>query len=161
VFRPLAFNLLNSSEDSTQILAKDSIYDKKQMERDTKSAKVMALILFLFYIFWTPFSVMGPLKYLNINDNLAETLKNITLTLAMSNSVINPIIYCGLRRDFKLAFQKIFKDMCYHEEDFSGRKRKESLGNLLLSNTNSIGLEPRELPVTQQNGTNNVIPHPV
>ncbi|XP_021372752.1 D(2) dopamine receptor-like [Mizuhopecten yessoensis] len=80
----------------------------KQMEKDTKSAKVMALVLFLFYIFWVPFTIVGPIKYsVKIDNDLSETLKNITLFLAMSNSMINPIIYCWLRREFREAFRSI------------------------------------------------------
>lgn len=95
-------------------IRKDSVHfcdsTRKQMEKDMKSAKVMALILFLFYVFWVPFALAGPLKYLKIADNLAETLKNLTLTIAMSNSMINPFIYCYLRRDFRRAFVTCISD---------------------------------------------------
>ncbi|XP_033733780.1 adenosine receptor A2a-like [Pecten maximus] len=104
-----------------------------QMEKDTKSAKVMALILFLFYIFWVPFTIIGPIKYsVDIDNDLAETLKNITLFLAMTNSMINPIIYCWLRREFREAFRSICIDSCcYH----SKANQKENFGNSLLFNS--------------------------
>ncbi|XP_060077103.1 adenosine receptor A2a-like [Ylistrum balloti] len=111
-----------------------------QMEKDTKSAKVMALVLFLFYIFWVPFTIIGPIKYsVKIDNDLAETMKNITLFLAMSNSMINPIIYCWLRRDFREAFCAI----CFHSCSYSSREHQnEHHGNSLLFN--SISTEHKE-----------------
>lgn len=104
-----------------------------QMEKDTKSAKVMALVLFLFYVFWVPFTITGPIKYsVNIDNDLAETLKNITLFLAMTNSMINPIIYCWLRREFREAFRSICVDSCCFHSD---KNVKESFGNSLLFNS--------------------------
>lgn len=78
-----------------------------QRRRDAKSAKVMALILFLFFLFWLPFLLVGPVRYLGIAEDLMVIFKNITLLIAMSNSMVNPIIYCWLRKDFSTAFKKL------------------------------------------------------
>lgn len=49
----------------------------------------------------------APLKYLNMAKNLMNIIKNVTLTIAMLNSVINPFMYCWLRQDFKCAFREL------------------------------------------------------
>lgn len=112
-----------------------------EMAKETKSAKVMALVLFLFYVFWVPFTITGPIKYsVSIDDDLAETLKNITLFLAMTNSMINPIIYCWLRREFRAAFKKICMESCF----YSTKSKSDKKDSLLLSR--SISVDKKDPP---------------
>lgn len=92
---------------------------EKRFNRNTKSAKSMAIILFMFFVFWLPLQITGPLGYTNLDPDLVETLKDFALCLAMSNSFVNPIIYCWLRKDFKLAFKKLFK-LNYENISLSG-----------------------------------------
>ncbi|XP_052097221.1 adenosine receptor A1-like [Mytilus californianus] len=82
----------------------------RQFSKDTKSAKAMVIILFFFFIFWVPFMLAGPLKYVKIAKNLFNIIKNFALSLAMCNSAINPFMYCWLRKDFKCAFQDLIKN---------------------------------------------------
>lgn len=84
-----------------------------QFSKDTKSAKVMGLILFFFFIFWIPFMIAAASKYMNYDPNLSNIIKNFTLLLAMSNSAINPVIYCWLRIDFRKAFKEVVKGLPY------------------------------------------------
>jgi len=85
---------------------------QQQFRKDARSARAMGMILFFFFIFWTPFMVTGPLKYLDIPANLSEMIKNFGMTIAMSNSAINPIMYCWLRNDFRDAFKRILCSCC-------------------------------------------------
>jgi hypothetical protein len=59
----------------------------------------MGIILFFFFIFWAPFMLSSPLKYLDIPTDLSETIKNFGVIIAMSNSAVNPFMYCWLRKD--------------------------------------------------------------
>lgn len=79
----------------------------EQFHRDTKAAKVMAIALLIFSIFWFPFLIAGILKYLPTSQHVIETLKNGALWLAMSNSFVNPIVYCWMRQDFHRVFQQM------------------------------------------------------
>ncbi|XP_069116945.1 adenosine receptor A3-like [Argopecten irradians] len=81
--------------------------NNKQIRKDAKSAKMMAFILFLFFVFWLPFLMVGPLRYLGVAENFMVIIKNITLLIAMSNSMVNPIVYCWLRKEFSLAFKRL------------------------------------------------------
>ena len=89
--------------NKTQVNSDFQIHFRKE----TRSARAMAMILFFFFIFWTPFMLTGPLKYLDIPANLSEIIKNFGMTIAMSNSAINPIMYCWLRKDFHYAFRRL------------------------------------------------------
>ena len=97
---------------------------QKQFEKDTRSAKTMALVLFLFFAFWVPFLLTGPLRYSNLEENITELIKNVTLFVAMFNSLMNPIIYCWMRDDFRLAFKTILT--CFPKNDFSNSKHEIS-----------------------------------
>jgi hypothetical protein len=83
-----------------------------QLRKDTRSAQAMGIILFFFFIFWAPFMLSSPLKYLDIPTNLSETIKNFGVIIAMSNSAVNPFMYCWLRKDFRRAFKSILCSYC-------------------------------------------------
>jgi hypothetical protein len=85
---------------------------QQQLKKDARSARAIGMILFFFFIFWTPLMVTSPLKYLDISANLSEMIKNFGMTIAMSNSAINPIMYCWLRNDFRDAFKRILCSCC-------------------------------------------------
>lgn len=71
--------------------------------------------------------VTGPLKYLNLDKNLSEAIKSITLFIAMSNSGVNPILYCWMRKDFKAAFKAII--LCYSRAQSEDTFREASVGS--------------------------------
>lgn len=81
--------------------------------KNTRSAQAMGVILFFFFIFWTPFMLTGPLKYFDISASLSEIIKNFGMTIAMGNSAINPIMYCWLRQDFRHAFNSLLCSCCF------------------------------------------------
>ncbi|KAK3609288.1 hypothetical protein CHS0354_037998 [Potamilus streckersoni] len=82
---------------------------QEKASRETRAAKVMFLIFFFFFLFWFPFLICSFLKYIPTSRMMIEIIKNFTLTLAMCNSAVNPIIYCWLRRDFRAAFKAIIQ----------------------------------------------------
>ncbi|XP_046333332.2 adenosine receptor A2b-like [Haliotis rufescens] len=78
-----------------------------RQKREIKSAKVMAFVLLMFVIFWVPYFVLAPMKYIDgVPADMIVTIKDFALCLSFSNSLINPIIYGFLRRDFKAAFKR-------------------------------------------------------
>ena len=94
-------------DHTAQMKKRKEIYTNRQFRKDARSAKAMGIIFFFFFIFWVPFMLTAPLKYLNMAKNLMNIIKNVTLTITMLNSVINPFMYCWLRQDFKCAFREL------------------------------------------------------
>ncbi|KAK3091841.1 hypothetical protein FSP39_023085 [Pinctada imbricata] len=82
---------------------------RRQFEKSTKSAFVMAIVLFFFVAFWLPFMVCVNLKILGLEENIFEAIKSIALTLTQINSGINPVIYCFGKTDFRIAFRLMFE----------------------------------------------------
>ncbi|KAK3094208.1 hypothetical protein FSP39_025460 [Pinctada imbricata] len=107
--------------------SQNDVLSQRQFEKDTRSAKTMAVVLFLFFVFWVPFMLAGPLKYLKLEKSIIEFVKNITLLIAMTNSAINPIIYCWMRDDFRLAFKIIMP--CFRQDVMPDSSAENSVGN--------------------------------
>ena len=114
----------------------------RQMQKDTLIAKVMAFVLLLFVIFWLPFLATSLLKYLPFSQDMFEIAKNFALTLAMTNSMCNPVIYCWLKEDFRKAFKILL--CCKAELKQRGNQTprilspQTSLSLVCSSNTSSI-----------------------
>lgn len=91
-----------------------NVKERKTFKAETDSVNVMAVVFFLFVAFWLPYLTIGPLKYAStLPADVIEVIKNFCLSLGMSNSLVNPIVYCGMRRDFRVAFKRImYKFLC-------------------------------------------------
>ena len=89
--------------NKTQVKSDFQIHFRKE----TRSALATGIIIFFFFVFWTPFMLTGPLKYMDIPANLSEVIKNFGMTISMSNSAINPFMYCWLRKDFRYSFRRL------------------------------------------------------
>lgn len=101
----------------------------KSHNRDVRSAFVMAVVSLTFLMFWLPYIVIGPLKYIpTLDREFIERLKNYTLCLAISNSMVNPFIYGCLRKDFLSAYRTFLCNPC------SFRRREKNF-NLALSHS--------------------------
>lgn len=112
----------------------------KQLEKDTKSAKVMALILFLFFMFWLPLLAVGPFGYLDLPEDITEVVKNCALSFAVSNSFVNPIIYCWMKPDFKAAFKSL---LGIQNQSSSVRELTSSVSNEVTKQENEMHVDNR------------------
>ena len=115
---------------------------RRQVEKDTRTAKVMAFVLMLFVVFWLPFLASSLLKFLPFSQDIFEIIKNFALTIAMTNSMCNPLVYCYLRRNFRKAFRAL---LCCKKVLERGRnqspnilRRNASWSLLCSSNTSSL-----------------------
>jgi predicted CDP-diglyceride synthetase/phosphatidate cytidylyltransferase len=61
--------------------------------RSTSSSLGTGFLMTIFVLFWLPYLLMSPLRYFSdINRTLLNTINNFAIVLAISNSMINPII---------------------------------------------------------------------
>ena len=81
-------------------------FDQKK-ENERKAGAMMAFIFLLFVIFWLPFAVAIPLRYLLTDWNPISNFKNLTVIIAMGNSVVNPIVYSWCKEELRTAFINI------------------------------------------------------
>ena len=86
--------------------------------KETKIAKMLVVILGVFYICWMPFVVLTyvfQFYFYPFGDSMSSTNKQLwfnTLFIlrdacSYTNSMLNPFIYAGMNKEFKNAFLKL------------------------------------------------------
>jgi 5-hydroxytryptamine receptor 7 len=109
----LECNGVTQQTQEKSINAIGSPHQKKlrfQLAKERKASTTLGIIMGLFTICWLPFFILalvGP-----ITGREYETLSSIFLWLGYANSLLNPIIYATLNRDFRKPFQEILYFRC-------------------------------------------------
>ncbi|CAO1434393.1 unnamed protein product [Diamesa tonsa] len=109
---------MNGGPQQTQtqekpITAIGSPHQKKlrfQLAKERKASTTLGIIMSAFTICWLPFFILALVKPLL--DVELHTLSSIFLWLGYANSLLNPIIYATLNRDFRKPFQEILYFRC-------------------------------------------------
>ena len=80
--------------------------------KSTKATKTLALVLGAFLIFWTAFFYLVSVQAAGIQNNIVDTVHFLSLFLGLTNSYLNPIIYCWKSLEFKQAYIILIKRIC-------------------------------------------------
>lgn len=108
--------LNNGAPQQTQekpINAIGSPHQKKlrfQLAKERKASTTLGIIMSAFTVCWLPFFILALVK--PITGAEYHTLSSIFLWLGYANSLLNPIIYATLNRDFRKPFQEILYFRC-------------------------------------------------
>ncbi|KAL8624393.1 hypothetical protein ACOMHN_012793 [Nucella lapillus] len=94
--------------------------EERWMEREVKSTRLSAVIFLLFILFWAPYFCVGPLKYSRLSPEAVEVTKNATLLLAFANSMVNPLVYSLLQRQFRTAYRLLLNTRVSRWAELSG-----------------------------------------
>lgn len=77
-----------------------------QLAKERKASTTLGIIMSAFTICWFPFFVLALVRpFLNPNSETLKTVSGLFLWLGYANSLLNPIIYATLNRDFRKPFQ--------------------------------------------------------
>lgn len=77
-----------------------------QLAKERKASTTLGIIMSAFTICWFPFFVLALVRpFLNPNNETLKTVSGLFLWLGYANSLLNPIIYATLNRDFRKPFQ--------------------------------------------------------
>ncbi|XP_031350548.1 5-hydroxytryptamine receptor 1-like [Photinus pyralis] len=105
-------NLLTSIKASPNI----NTNQKKlrfQLAKERKASTTLGIIMSAFTICWLPFFVLALIRpFLDPTSSTLTTLSSLFLWLGYANSLLNPIIYATLNRDFRKPFQEILYFRC-------------------------------------------------
>lgn len=79
---------------------------KRNLLREVRITKMLLMVVFTFFISWKPFIITSILYALSA---VPEELRLITLgiMIACLNSVINPIIYAAMNKNFRESFKQL------------------------------------------------------
>ncbi|XP_053692685.1 5-hydroxytryptamine receptor 1-like isoform X1 [Sabethes cyaneus] len=81
-----------------------------QLAKERKASTTLGIIMSAFTVCWLPFFILALVRPLMDDDY--PTLSSFFLWLGYANSLLNPIIYATLNRDFRKPFQEILYFRC-------------------------------------------------
>jgi 5-hydroxytryptamine receptor 1 len=106
--RNSAPSTLISSTPKRKKRVKESI----ESRRERKAWRTLAIITGTFVACWTPFFLVSLYRPI-CGCHIPPLLESVTSWLGYLNSALNPIIYTLFSMDFRMAFQRIIKRMCF------------------------------------------------
>ncbi|XP_072021943.1 histamine H2 receptor-like [Amphiura filiformis] len=97
---------------------------KRHFKKDAKSAFMLLVVIGAFVACWVPHGVtMYSFIIDSMDDDLPDFVYTTTTLLAMSNSMLNPILYGLLNRPYRRAFKKI---LCSRSTRIQNRQSTET-----------------------------------
>ncbi|XP_041369555.1 5-hydroxytryptamine receptor 4-like [Gigantopelta aegis] len=83
-----------------------------QLQRETKAARTLGIVMGCFCICWLPFSVISTIGSLSSYSVNVPSVVSISMWLGYANSCMNPLLYYVFSHDFKVAYTAIFHCRC-------------------------------------------------
>lgn len=83
-----------------------------QLAKERKASTTLGIIMSAFIICWLPFFVLALIRPFVKEDTIPDAVSALFLWLGYLNSLLNPIIYATLNRDFRKPFQEILFFRC-------------------------------------------------
>lgn len=108
-------NFAQKSHFAKDLLHSHSPHQKKlrfQLAKERKASTTLGIIMSAFVICWLPFFVLALVRPFVAEDAIPDAVSALFLWLGYINSLLNPIIYATLNRDFRKPFQEILFFRC-------------------------------------------------
>lgn len=111
-------NVLNGSNGTTtncKNLLGSPHQQKKlrfQLAKERKASTTLGIIMSAFTICWLPFFILALVRPFVPENQVPHALTSFFLWLGYANSLLNPIIYATLNKDFRKPFQEILYFRC-------------------------------------------------
>lgn len=84
-----------------------------QLAKERKASTTLGIIMSAFVCCWLPFFILALVRpFLGEQFQIPPTLSSVFLWLGYLNSMLNPIIYATLNKDFRKPFQEILYFRC-------------------------------------------------
>ncbi|KAJ8687836.1 hypothetical protein QAD02_023630, partial [Eretmocerus hayati] len=81
--------------------------------KERKASTTLGIIMFAFTMCWLPFFVLAVVRIILHDPNdIPALLSSVFLWLGYCNSMLNPVIYATLNRDFRKPFREILFCRC-------------------------------------------------
>lgn len=149
------FKIFRVADDQSKKIAKDSTTSRSSFcegnpkpTRDRKAYKTVLVIIGTFVICWLPYTIGTSFKIFTGNKEAPYWLSHLGLTLALTNSCMNPVIYTIRDRRFRRGVKRFLrsKSRTLRESKFLSRSGATP-SNLMGLGT---GIEPTSPKVTDR-----------
>ncbi|XP_044727064.1 5-hydroxytryptamine receptor 1-like [Chrysoperla carnea] len=122
-----------------------------QLAKERKASTTLGIIMSAFTFCWLPFFVLALVRPFLSNENaIPHTLSSLFLWLGYANSLLNPIIYATLNRDFRKPFQEILYFRCgslnhmmreeFYHSQYGDPEQQTYCGNVTQMSTHRYGV---------------------
>ncbi|XP_014216503.1 5-hydroxytryptamine receptor 1-like [Copidosoma floridanum] len=124
-----------------------------QLAKERKASTTLGIIMSAFTVCWLPFFVLTVVRIcLKDPDAIPGSLSSVFLWLGYCNSLLNPVIYATLNRDFRKPFREILYFRCGNlqhmmREEFYQSQYGDPVNNY-LARPNSESMGPGTAVVT-------------
>ncbi|XP_045128608.1 5-hydroxytryptamine receptor 1-like isoform X2 [Portunus trituberculatus] len=85
---------------------------KFALAKERKASTTLGIIMSAFIVCWLPFFVLALVRPFNTPSPIPPWVSSLFLWLGYANSLLNPIIYATLNKDFRKPFQEILCLRC-------------------------------------------------
>ncbi|KAK0182578.1 hypothetical protein PV327_000703 [Microctonus hyperodae] len=119
-----------------------------QLAKERKASTTLGIIMSAFSICWLPFFVLALVRpFLNDPKTIPKSLSSLFLWLGYCNSLLNPIIYATLNRDFRKPFREILFFRCGNlnhmmREEFYQSQYGNPINNYVIKSCENESVEP-------------------
>uniref|UniRef100_F6Y1D4 G-protein coupled receptors family 1 profile domain-containing protein n=3 Tax=Ciona intestinalis TaxID=7719 RepID=F6Y1D4_CIOIN len=86
---------------------------KRRFQTERRTFLMLLAVVMLFVVSWMPviiYEYVADIEYTSKNDTSTDTVRLIVNWLALSNSMMNPILYAFLNRSFRTGFRHVIMD---------------------------------------------------
>ncbi|XP_063585436.1 5-hydroxytryptamine receptor 1-like [Penaeus indicus] len=82
------------------------------LAKERKASTTLGIIMSAFVVCWLPFFVLALVRPFKLSAAIPNWISSLFLWLGYANSLLNPIIYATLNKDFRKPFQEILCLRC-------------------------------------------------
>ena len=83
------------------------------LAKERKASTTLGIIMTAFIVCWLPFFVLALFRpFLTDSKSIPHWMSSVFLWLGYANSLLNPVIYATLNRDFRRPFQLMLCCKC-------------------------------------------------
>uniref|UniRef100_A0A8C8CW03 G-protein coupled receptors family 1 profile domain-containing protein n=1 Tax=Oncorhynchus tshawytscha TaxID=74940 RepID=A0A8C8CW03_ONCTS len=119
---------------------RDSIKSFRRLKNEWKMAKIALIVILLYVISWSPYSVVALTAFAGYADFLTPYMNSVPAVIAKASAIHNPIIYAITHPKYRMAIAKYIPCLgvllCVHRRD--------------LRSTDSSFMSTRRSTVTSQ-----------